>query len=132
MSPRARGAGSAEQIQRAQDGRPILSVALPTEIHEHRHEAPPALVTKHNCMHVGMRAAEFLRILRAMAADPRFAARVIRYGKSYRGCAPEDVIAYLRANPIAAAKDEETDDGLDHELLESIGYEVRPQARRRP
>jgi hypothetical protein len=88
-------------------------------------QAPPALITKHNSLsHLGMRPAEFLRILRAMSADPRFAAAVIRYGKSLRGAPPEAILDYLRSAPAAAAKE---DEDLDLELMHHVGYELAPR-----
>jgi hypothetical protein len=87
-------------------------------------QAPPGLITKRNAGHLGMTAAELLRILRAMSADPRFSAAVVRHGKSLRGAPPEAILDYLRAAPPAAAKEEE---GPDLELMRRAGYELAPR-----
>ena len=123
MSPRARHAGAQG------DERPTVSIALPAEIHQHHHEAAPAILTKRNAAHVGMTGPELLRVLRDMRADRRFADRVIVRGKSFRAATPDDVIAYLRAAPIAASKGEDADDGLDHELLARVNYEPKAKGR---
>ena len=99
----------------------IPPIAVPA--HVHVHEAPPALVTKRNAGHVGMTGAELLRVLRAMSADPRFGAEVVRHGKSFRAAPPSAIVAYLRAAPAGAVKDGESE--LDLELLDSVGYEPK-------
>jgi hypothetical protein len=87
-------------------------------------QAPPGLITKRNAGHLGMTGAELLRILRAMSADPRFSAAVVRHGKSLRGAPPEAILDYLRAAPLAAAKD---DEGPDLDLMRRAGYELAPR-----
>jgi hypothetical protein len=87
-------------------------------------QAPPGLITKRNADYLGMTAAELLRILRAMSADPRFFTAVVRHGKSLRGAPPDAILDYLRAAPPAAAKD---DEGPDVELMRRAGYELAPR-----
>jgi hypothetical protein len=63
-----------------------------------------------------------------MKADPRFRDKVIARGKSFRGAALADVIEYLRSVPPAGAEEGE-DDGIDHDLLRKVGYELVPKGR---
>jgi len=87
-------------------------------------QAPPAIVTKRNPGHVGMSWPELSRVLRRMAADPRFRDKVIRYGKSFRGAPPDAIVAFLRAAPPDTMPNGQQDDSaIDLELLDDMGYE---------
>ncbi len=116
---------------RPQHGPPTVTIALPpiaVPAAVHVHEAAPAVVTKHNPGHVGMTAPELLRVLRAMRADPRFRDTVICYGKSYRGAAPADIVAFMRAAAAPLTMGEqEGDGGVDANLLAATGYELCPR-----
>ena len=143
MSPRARGAGDAAQLQRVQDAaRPTVSIALPGEIHHHVHEAPPALVSPDvNAAHVGLSRNALADVLRIMRADAAFADRVIVLSRKRVAAAPEDVIRFMRQRYSATARTpapslasvehvEHEDDGIDHALLARAGRRLKPSTRR--
>jgi hypothetical protein len=85
--------------------------------------APPALVSKVNAAHLGLKPNELVRVLRAMRADPRFRDHVIARGKSFRAAPPEAIIAFLRATPML---EERNDDDVDFDLLRRAGFDVAP------
>ena len=48
------------------------------------HAAPPGLITRRNADYLGLTGDEIVKIVRAMARDPRFSDHVVVFGKSLR------------------------------------------------
>jgi len=83
----------------------------------------PALITRRNANHLGLTGDDLVRIVRAMALDPRFRDTVVRRGKTLRGAPPDQILAFLRSAPPVAG-DEDGD-----ALLRELGYEALPKPR---
>jgi hypothetical protein len=113
----------------------IPPVTVPAAVHVHQHEPAPLVITRRNADLLGMSRPEFMRLLRAMRADPRprFRDAVIARGKSFRGARPVDIIEYLRSSPPTAVEEpDETNVDVDHELLDGVGYEIAPGRAPKP